>query len=453
MTRMRSAITGHSICAASLVIISLALWHTLAPEMVHAKAESRTAGTSDRNTVSVYFPVLHYSNYRDYRSPSTPYPSDGATGVSINTFFRWNDDMRTLPDVSQDFHFEVYLAPGERPSALPIDRLSVNALDTATLAPDTVYTWQVISVDTMGRQYPGPEWTFQTLPVADTPSEIPDLGAMVYVPAGEFLMGCDSNYPNHPDYIVDQDCTGPTDFASAPLHTVYLDAFEIDKYETTNIEYKACFDAEACDLPRVPAEGDIEPFDNPIYLYHPVTYVSWENAQDYCAWQGKRLPTEAEWEKSARGSIDTRAWTWGHEPFTCDRINYGPDDKCPDGINRTAPVGQSPNGMSPYGSFDVAGNAAEWINDKFDWTYYGRSPYANPPGSNISRIYNPIETQIDEWGWPTYVIRGGDFWGRFRYHHTYYRYWGHWGEYPHADDVPRFRNRRTGFRCARSVEE
>ncbi len=440
-----------SVRVVSLVLIYLIFQLVLPTEIMHAKTNHRMADDPSQEENTLYFPSLSYDNYRDYTTPSTPYPPDGATDVSINTFFRWNNNPRTLPDDSSPYDFEVYLAPGETASKQPIVRVSRNALDTGTLIPDTLYTWRIVSIDPEGRRSPGPEWRFRTLSVARDPSEIADLNAMVPVPAGEFIMGCDRNNPHDESNSPCEDGTG---VASKPLHTVYLDAFEIDKYEVSNASYKACVDAGVCDRPREePVEERLERYGEEKYGRYPVVYVSRQDALDYCGWQGKRLPTEAEWEKAARGSIDTRAWPWGNEQFSCDRMHIGRDSECSDWVD-VVPIGMFPNGMSPYGALDVSGNAAEWVNDKFDRTYYSWSPYANPRGSDVSRVFtDSLDVTNDDWGWPTYVLRGGDFWGRFYYHHVYYRYFGHWGEAPHFDDIPLFRNRRTGFRCARSIAE
>jgi iron(II)-dependent oxidoreductase len=160
---------------------------------------------------------------------------------------------------------------------------------------------------------------------------------MVLVPSGEFLMGSDS------DDNTDQ----------SPQHMVYVGAFWIDRTEVTNKQYNRCVDADAC---SPSACADDTRFNDP---RQPVVCVTWHDAVQYASWVGGRLPTEAEWEKAARGT-DGRRYPWGNQ-FDSTRVN-----SLEGGILRTTPVGQySPQGDSPFGVADMAGNVYEWTSTVF----------------------------------------------------------------------------------------
>jgi formylglycine-generating enzyme required for sulfatase activity len=196
-----------------------------------------------------------------------------------------------------------------------------------------------------------------------------DSAEMVYVPAGEFLMGSE-------DADADND--------ENPEHTVFLDAYWIYKNEVTNAQYRQCIEDGICfgDLSRYP-END-----------YPAVYISWYEAKDYCQWAGGRLPTEAEWEKTARGE-DGRTYPWGEADPNCSLAQY---DGC---SGDTVPVGSLPDGASPYGALDMAGNVWEWVADWYDADYYQNSPLQNPagPGSGMYRVlrggsWNNIERHL-----------------------------------------------------------
>jgi len=179
---------------------------------------------------------------------------------------------------------------------------------------------------------------------------------MVYVPAGEFAMGSDS---------------GNND--ERPVHTVHLDSFWIDQTEITNKMYSLCVSAGACEAPKqFNSYYQSSYYGNNEFENYPVIYVDWYMAQTYCTWAERRLPTEAEWEKAARGPANY-TYPWG-EGLDCDKVNAA-------GCKRdTTPVGEYEIGKSPYGVYDMAGNVMEWVADWYSNTYYESSPRENPSG-------------------------------------------------------------------------
>jgi len=200
--------------------------------------------------------------------------------------------------------------------------------------------------------------------------EVDDRGCdeMVLVPAGPFWMGCNE--------AVDSQCLAD----ELPYHEVTLDAFEIDRCEVDVLHYEACMEAGICTY-----NGLIGNFVNcwlgtSSYDELPVNCVTWENAAAYCEWVGKRLPTEAEWEKAARGT-DGRLYPWGDDTPTCDLAVMN-DDEGISGCDeaRPSPPGSKPAGASPYGAFDMAGNILEWVVDDYASDYYANSPLENPTG-------------------------------------------------------------------------
>jgi formylglycine-generating enzyme required for sulfatase activity len=215
--------------------------------------------------------------------------------------------------------------------------LSPTPSETATFAPGSIRT---ISIDGM---------------------------VQVYVPAGEFTMGAD-------DKDAQTHLKPGRAYSEVPVHQVTLDSYWFDKFEVTTGQYALCVKAGACQAPHLFTSGygsAYRPFyyGTEEYKDYPVIWVSWFYAKDYCGWAGRRLPTEAEWEKAARGT-DGRKYTWGNDPVSSTVANLC-DINCPlpqanglynDGFGNTAPVGSFPAGASPYGAMDMAGNVWEWTS-------------------------------------------------------------------------------------------
>jgi formylglycine-generating enzyme required for sulfatase activity len=242
---------------------------------------------------------------------------------------------------------------------------------------------------------------------------------MVLIPAGDFTMGRSANDEFTGCQALNQDCQLSAFMDEEPVHHVVLDAFSIDKTEVTNALYKACEDHSVCEPPQASnSNTQTSYYGNPEFDDYPVIYVTWDQAKKYCEWRGARLPTEAEWEKAARGT-DGRTYPWGEkidESFA--NFNYSVSD--------TTAVGSYENGKSPYGVYDMAGNVWEWVADWYSDTYYDRSPAENPSG--------PASGEIR-------VLRGGS-WGLVGLSvSTSYRY----ARDP-ADTSP-----DLGFRCAKDA--
>jgi len=295
-----------------------------------------------------------------------------------------------------------------------------------------------------------------------------DCAAMVYVPAGEFLMGstdadvdfglalCNGHSPGCGH------CTEPDDLCrrawfevEQPAHTVYLDDFWLDEHEVTNSQYQKCVSVGACSPPEKSSLYTLTSYyDDASYEDYPVIHVRWDQGVTYCRWAGGCLPTEAEWEYAARG-VRRAMFPWGDEfpegkvsvatgEFDPDR--FLPSDNHPvasplnhcdincwyawrdktidDHFATTAPVGGYPDGASWCGASDLAGNVAEWVYDWYDESYYRDSEYSNPRG--------PVSGDAR-------VVRGGS-----------------WGQVPlyamsshRSAKNPADANIYVGFRCAR----
>jgi formylglycine-generating enzyme required for sulfatase activity len=205
--------------------------------------------------------------------------------------------------------------------------------------------------------------TVSAIPTAanQTPSRVdPDPVAMVLVPTGWFLMGS-------------ADPSDRTD--ERPQRKVYLNAFMIDTVEVTNYRYATFIKATGHEPPANPY-GDGSLADTHGIESLPVVQVTWHDAVDYCRWAGKRLPTEAEWEKAARGT-DGRRFPWGAAQPSPQRAVFGQEWKSE---HTMRPVGTMPEGRSPYGVMDMGGNVREWVADWYHPDYYATAPERNPEG-------------------------------------------------------------------------
>lgn len=233
---------------------------------------------------------------------------------------------------------------------------------------------------------------------------------MAFVPAGEFIMGTQSEFSNE-----------------RPRRKVYLDAYFIDKYEVTNAEYKKFVDKTNHRVPFVNTFW-AEPYNWRNGSYppgrgdYPVVLVSWDDAVAYAKWAGKRLPTEAEWEKAARGE-DGRTWPWG-DTWDVNKCNIQESF-----LNSPQPVDVFPEGKSPYDCFNMSGNVTEWAADLYSETYYRVAPQKNPPGPSTGSGR---------------VARGGAWDSNLNlYARTGYRHY-----FP-----PDTRRASLGFRCVTDVQE
>lgn len=274
---------------------------------------------------------------------------------------------------------------------------------------------------------------------------------MLLAPAGEFVMGSEAD---DIDTIIRQysDVRRERLRDELPRHRVFVEAFYIDKYEVTNARFQQFVqatgyrtDAERDGGGSVFRDGKWEPLNTgetwrtPLgpgssldgLIEHPVVQVTWRDARAYCKWAGKRLPTEAEWEKAARGT-DGRWYPWGQQ-FDGARLNFcdsncdfpGKDRSADDDYRFTAPAGRYEAGKSPYGVYDMAGNVWEWVADGYDEDYYQHSPERNPPGpASDSRV----------------VLRGGSWRSGAVSVRTPNR----------IGEIPGFRNSDVGIRCAKS---
>ena len=235
---------------------------------------------------------------------------------------------------------------------------------------------------------------------------------MVRIPAGGFWMGCNPE--------VDDECWGD----EKPGRKVWLDEYFIDRTGVTIGQYRACVEAGSCKEPWSKSDNEYCNWGHSGREDHPINCVDWNQAEAFCRWAGKRLPTEAEWEKAARGT-EGRKYPWGNREASCDyAVMDDGGDGC--GKDRTWPVCAKERGNSPYGLCDMAGNVWEWVSDWYGEEYYESGATRNPKGSKYGEYR---------------VLRGGC-----------------WGLYPwylrassRFRSLPSLRYYGSGFRCARGA--
>lgn len=296
----------------------------------------------------------------------------------------------------------------------PVPTVTTSVIRTPTEDTSALTEQPVAIPITTKTDTPSPTLEEPTATQAPTETAIPTLSGplpeitdgkgaiMVLVPAGNFSMGSNNG-----------------DADERPIHSVYLDAYYIDKFEVTNAFYQICVNAGDCKPPTQAGSFTRSSYyGNPQYDNYPVVYVDWNMANTYCTWRSAHLPTEAQWEKAARGD-DERTYPWGRGA-DCQKANY---QGC---VNGTSEVGTYEGGKSPYGVYDMAGNVWEWVADWYSEAYYRSSPPSNPLGIDLGRAR---------------VLRGGS-WNRDPYNiRTSNR----------VNYAPTYNNFDAGFRCASSV--
>jgi formylglycine-generating enzyme required for sulfatase activity len=290
-------------------------------------------------------------------------------------------------------------------SQIPLESLSTRSPTSSPIAPGMEasntsapsFTSTLIPIPTFSQT--------PMLPLATLISEW-DSMTMVSVPESEFWMGS----PDTDQQSRDNE---------KPRHLVHLDAFWIDMTEVSNGMYNLCVRAGACQPPKqASSKTRMAYFSDRWYDRYPVIYVSWEDANAYCRWVERRLPSEAEWEMAARGTSGF-TYPWGDIPPNPRLANYNNQ------VGDTSQVGFYPDGVSLFGALDMAGNVAEWVADWYDEYYYFNSPSLNPGG--------PAQGEYR-------MLRGGSWFNTVGAIRTAFRLWNY----------PDIRSESIGFRCARS---
>jgi len=249
----------------------------------------------------------------------------------------------------------------------------------------------------------GYEWVAGEYNINCVPSPTGKGGDMCFVPKGEFKHGCNE--------AIDDECI----VIEYPFHWKMLESFWVDKYEVTIENFQKCVNAGVCNnndegfphydeyrVKRVYEGEDLYTkcnLNDPEKSGHPMNCVTWYGAEAYCEWVGKRLPTEAEWEKAARGT-DGRKYPWGNEDISCEYAVYTEGDNSCE-IRDTQPVGSKEKGISPYGCYDLSGNVGEWTSEELD--------YYRPDEDDIIYDYPDSKILYSYEILPEMVYRGGGF--------------------------------------------
>lgn len=298
--------------------------------------------------------------------PTLSTPANNATGINTNPALTWNASSGatgyTLQvSISSSFGSFVYNQSGLTGTSQSIG-----------LGAGLTYYWRVNATNIYGTSTWSSIWSFTTGGGIE----------WISISAGDFTMG---SLPGDPYAQTNEQ----------PQHTVYLDAYQISKYEITNSQYKSFMDAGGySNIAYWTADGWTWKTNNSItepaywsagtynsgmvFPNHPVVGVSWHEAYAFCNWAGAHLPTEAQWEKAARGNNSTNYWPWG-STWDASKCN-SQYNTAPDTFTYSSPVGFFSTGISPYGVYDMAGNVWEWVNDWYQSDYYSISPASNPTG-------------------------------------------------------------------------
>lgn len=315
---------------------------------------------------------------------------DGATGTASTYIVRYNTEPITEDnwDLSTDMSGEPTPHLAGSIESMTITRFSPEIYYFAIKTQDEVPNMSVVSNVASAS---APAFSTVYLPLVLSPDT--SISEMVLIPAGNYQMGCAQ------EQYVSPYCPG----------TVYLEAYLIDKYEVTNAQYARCVAAGSCTAPaRYDSYTHSSYYGNPTYATYPVNNVTLNQTADYCAWAGKRLPNDAEWEKAARGGNNTHLYPWGDRVPDCTLANY---NMC---VGDTSAVGSYPTGASPYGVMDMAGNVSEWV----------------------IRLNNPHPPGVCQ------MLRGGS-WSHDEVSATYREYLIFF--------TPDFQGRDVGFRCVGAV--